>query len=186
MKKIILLSSLIFLIFQFDGRAQEKYGQALNVGVGIGGYAGYFSYSGRTLPVINVNYELDLAPNITLAPFASLYINSDRRYWGNNNTPDRYYKYREVVIPIGIKGTYYLDDIIDLTSEWDVYVGGSGGVALVISSWDAGYLGDKNYYHSGNPIFFDLNIGATYHVNNKTGIFIDLSSGISTIGVQLR
>ncbi len=186
MKRIILLSSLIFLIFQFDGRAQEKYGQALNLGVGVGGYAGFFSYSSRAIPVININYELDVAPNFTLAPFASLYTYSDRRYWGNNNNPDRYYKYREVVVPIGIKGYYYLDDIIDLTSEWDVYVGGSAGIALVSSSWEDGYLGDKNYYHSGSPVFFDIHIGGMYHLNSKMGVYIDLSSGISTIGVQLR
>ena len=40
------------------------------------------------------------------------YQNLAKAINGNNNTPYRYYTYRETVIPIGVKGTYYFDATI--------------------------------------------------------------------------
>jgi hypothetical protein len=138
------------------------------------------------LPVFSINYEFNVAPNFTLAPFASIYTFSDNYYWGNANYPDRYYSYRETVIPIGVKGTYYFDKILNATSKWDFYLGGSLGYAIVNSRWEDGYYGDKNYYHNGNSLFLDLHIGTEYHFNDRIGAFLDLSSGISTIGIAIH
>ncbi len=186
MKKIILLSGLLLMIFHFNGYSQEQYGKTLNLGLGIGGYSGYYRYTGTSFPVFNVNYEFDIVDNFTLAPFASIYTFKDNVYWGNNNNPDRYYRYSEVVVPVGVKAIYYFDDLVNLRSDWDIYGGGSLGLAITSSRWEDGYLGDKNHYHKGNAVFMDLHLGASYHFNNRIGVYLDLSSGMSTVGIEIH
>ena len=59
----------------------EGYGGSFNVGLGIGGYSGYYGYVGHTLPVLSLNYEFDVAPSFTLAPFVSFYSYRNDRYY---------------------------------------------------------------------------------------------------------
>ena len=86
-KLFAILFTLFFIsIFHFNGFAQEKYGSTLNLGLGIGGYSGYYKYTGRSLSVFHINYEFDLAKNFSLAPFISFSTYSDRTYWGQNKS----------------------------------------------------------------------------------------------------
>ena len=186
MKNCIALLTLFLCLFFVDAKAQEKFGSTINVGLGIGGYAGYYHYVGRSLPVISVNYEFDVVPNFTLAPFASISTYSNEYYWGNKNTPYRYYSYRETMIPIGAKGTYYFDQLLNANSKWDFYAAGSIGFVLINSNWDNGYDGDRNHYNNGNPLFLDIHIGSEYHFNEQFGAFLDLSTGVSTIGIAIH
>jgi len=191
MKKTIIILLFLFSVVSINSFAQrgnngEKFGKTLNLGLGIGGYSGYYGYVGHSLPVLNINYEFDVANSFTLAPFASFYTYTNSYYWGNNKYPYKYYNYRETVIPIGIKGTYYFDRIFEANSNWDFYLAGSLGFAIVNSSWDTDYYGDKNYYHNGNSLFLDIHAGAEYHFNNHIGMFLDLSSGVSTIGLAFH
>jgi len=186
MKKLILTTILFASILHFNVNAQENYGKTLNLGLGIGGYSGYYGYIGRTLPVFNINYEFDVAKNFTLAPFISFYTYSNQYYWGNNNNPYQYYSYHETVIPVGVKGTYYFDDLLNASPKWDFYLAGSLGFAIVNSYWDNGYNGDRNFYHSPSPLFLDIHVGAEYHFNSKLGAFLDLSSGVSTVGLAIH
>lgn len=186
MKKILTLLIAMTAICLNGFSQSEGYGGTLNVGLGVGGYSGYYGYLGRSLPVFSINYELDVAKDFTLAPFASFYAYSNDYYWGNNNTPYRYYRYREVVMPIGVKGTYYFDDLLEANTKWDFYLAGSLGVAIVKSHWEDGYDGDRNQFHGGNSLFLDIHIGAEYHFTNRLGGFLDLSSGVSTIGLAIH
>lgn len=194
MKKInrgFLILLLVFSITNLSAQENvsgERHGKTLNIGLGVGGYSGYYGYIGRTLPVIHLNYEFDVASNFTLAPFISFYSYTNRYYWGdaNKNYPYRYYTYRETVVPVGIKGTVYLDKLLGLNSDWDIYLAGSLGYAIVRSSWESEYYGDRNYYRSGRPLFFDLHIGAEYHINSKLGVFLDVSNGVSTAGIAIH
>ncbi|MBW8324275.1 MAG: hypothetical protein K0M50_05880 [Prolixibacteraceae bacterium] len=177
--KIFTLALLsLFLIVGTNLSAQKRTGsesyKGLNLGLGIGGYSGYYGYVGHTLPVFNINYEFDVAPSFTLAPFVSFYSYRN----------DKYY-YNETVIPIGVKGSYYFDQILNANSNWDFYLAGSLGFAVVNSRWDSGYTrGD--YYDKVNPLFLDLHIGTEYHLSNKVGLFLDLSTGVSTIGLAIH
>jgi hypothetical protein len=63
---------------------------------------------------------------------------------------------------------------------------GSLGFAIVNSRWEDGYDGDKGHFHNGNPLFLDLHIGSEYHFNKKFGAFLDLSTGVSTIGLSFH
>lgn len=186
MKKYFLTLLLLSCLTQFSGYAQDKYGKTLNLGIGIGGYSGYYGYVGSATPVFHIDYEFDVAKNFTLAPFLNFHTFTSSYYWGNANNPYRYYNYRETVVPVGVKGTYYFDNLLKASSKWDFYLAGSLGVAIVNSRWDNGYNGDKNYYHNRSPLFIDLHVGTEYHFNNRFGMFLDFSTGVSTIGLAIH
>ena len=180
MKKSIIISLLFVAMLSFNVSAQKanstgSYGNTLNLGLGIG----YYGYVDGSVPVFNINYEFDVAKNFTLAPFISFY--SYKKYWDNNN-----YYYRETIIPIGAKGTYYFDQILNANSNWDFYLAGSLGFAIVNTTWDSRYIGDKGFYDKRSPLFLDLHAGAEYHLSNNVGLFLDLSTGVSTIGLAIH
>jgi len=184
---------IIFLtVFTFNSNAQEtqsseKYGNTLNIGLGVA----YYGYVGHSLPVVIVNYELDVAKNFTLAPFLGMYSYRNYYYWGNPSKPHwdesyRQYSYRVTVIPIGVKGTYYFDKLLKANAKWDFYGAGSLGFVYRSVVWDNAYYGDRNEYQSASPLFLDVHIGTEYHINSKTGLFFDLSTGISTLGLAFH
>ena len=148
----------------------------LNLGLGIGGYYGYYGYIGHTTPVFSANYEFDVARSFTLAPFATYISYRDQSSGG--------YYYHESVIPLGVKGTYYLDGLLNANSNWDFYLAGSLGFTLVHTRWDDGAVYATD--HTVNPLFLDLHIGTEYHFNNRIGAFLDFSTGISTIGLAFH
>jgi len=181
MKKIITL--LLFVTaLQFNVRAQEQYGKSLNLGLGIG----YYGYVGHALPVFHINYELPVAKNFTLAPFITFYSYSNDYYWGNDKHNFRYYSYRQTVIPIGVKGSYYFDDMLQAGPKWDFYLAASLGFAFVNSSWESDYEGDRNVYHGASSLYLDFHVGTEYHFNSHLGGFLDLSTGVSTIGLSIH
>ena len=150
------------------------YGGTLNLGLGVGGYYGYYHYAGSSIPVFHLDYEFDVARNFTLAPFATFY--------SYRNDHDHY---RENIIPIGVKGSLYLDQVLSAGSAWDFYLAGSLGFAIRNSRWDDGYSGET-YYHNVSPLFLDLHVGTEYHLSNNVGLFLDLSTGVSTIGLAIH
>jgi len=179
----ITIAILCSFIVQHKVSGQEQFAKTFNLGIGVGGHSGYSSYAAQSLPVLNISYELGVVRNFTLAPFLSLYTYRDKYYWSNTNTN---YSYRETVIPVGVKGTYYFDELLEAHSDWDFYAAGSLGFAIVNARWEEGYEGDKNFYHRGSSLFLDIHLGAEYHINNKVGVYLDLSSGISTIGLAFH
>ncbi|MEI6142664.1 MAG: hypothetical protein WCP85_25545, partial [Mariniphaga sp.] len=95
--KIKFLSLLMFLFVMGNNISakdhanySKDYGHTLNLGLGIGGYSGYYGYVGHSLPVFSINYEFGVANNFTLAPFATFYSYHQDYY-------------RETVIPLGVK-----------------------------------------------------------------------------------
>lgn len=186
MKRIISVIILLFSICSINSFGQENYGNTLNLGIGVGGYSGYYSHASQAVPVVNVNYEFNVIEDFTLAPFITFYTYTNKRYWGDKNHPHKNYLYRQTVTPIGVKATYYFDNVVNANSKWDFYVGLSLGYAIISSSWEDGYNGDPNYYKHGSTFFNDFHLGAEYHVNNKIGLFLDLSNGTSTIGIAIH
>lgn len=186
MKKLF-IAALVFLALGQSGYAQErsleeKHGKTLNLGLGLG----YYGYAGRSMPVLHADYEFDVARNFTLAPSISFYSYRRSYYWGNNDHPFRNYNYRETVIPIGVKGSYYFDELFRAGSKWDFYAAASTGATIVQTSWDNDYYGDKDIYNNPGRFFFDIHVGAEYHMNDRTGLYLDLSSGVSTFGLALH
>lgn len=178
----LILLSLFLLVGNNNLSAQKKtysggYGGTLNLGLGLGGYYGYYGYYNQALPVFHINYEFDVANSFTLAPFLSFSSYREGPY-GNG------YYYHETIIPIGVKGTYYFDQILNANPDWDFYLAGSLGYAIRTRTWDNGYVGEKISERS--PVFLDLHIGTEYHLSSKLGIFLDLSTGVSTVGLALH
>lgn len=178
MKNFIL--SLIFVTLATGAlRSQEKFGKTLNIGAGLGYYGYYYGYA----PALSVNYEFDVFKNFTLAPFASVLTYRSYRYWGAKDFPYRDYYYRETIVPIGVKGSYYFDELLNADEKWDFYAAGSLGVAFRTVRWENGYYGDRVVRQSASPLYGDLHIGTEYHFAPRAGLFLDLSTGLSTLGL---
>ena len=160
----------------------EKYGNTLNLGVGVG----YYGYIGHSLPVVHTDYEFNVANNFTLAPFITYYSYQNYYYWGNPNYPYKDYYYRQTVIPVGVKGSYYFDQILNAGSKWDFYLGASLGFAFRKTTWENGYYGETSVHHGSSGLYLDGHIGTELHLNQKIGLYLDLSSGISTFGLAIH
>lgn len=179
--KSYLFTLILAALFATGLKSQEKFGNTLNVGLGIG----YYGYN-YAAPAVALNYEFDVFRNFTLAPFIGVSTYKNYSYWGNNDYPYRNYYYRETVIPIGVKGTYYFDELLHADDKWDFYGALSLGVAFRSVSWDKGYYGDRHVRGYQTPLFGNVHIGTEYHMNNAVGLFLDLSSGYSTIGLSFH
>lgn len=190
MKKIMILSALLItgvMSKAQDAPAPEKFGNTLNLGAGIG----YYGYIGGALPVGMINYEFNVAKNFTLAPFAGIYSYRKDYYWGNPNQPHndpsyRLYSYRETAVPLGVKATYYFDQLFKASPKWDFYAAGSVGFVLRSRVWENEYYGDKHVEQRSTPLYLDAHVGAEYHLNEKAGLFLDLSTGVSTAGLAIH
>lgn len=188
MKNLFFTAAIFFTLSGASVSAQEassgeSFGNTLNLGVGIG----YYGYVGHTLPVLHADYEFNVARNFTLAPFITVYSYKNYYYWGNPNTPYRNYYYRQTVIPIGVKGSYYFDQLLGAGPKWDFYLAASLGFAIRKTVWESGYYGETTVVsHSSSGLYLDGHIGTEYHLSNNLGLFLDLSSGISTFGLALH
>jgi len=181
MRKYIIAAVLILSMLPLRLFAQG-YGGNLNIGAGLG----YRGYLGRPLSGVMLNYEFNAAPKFTLAPFVGLYTYNHQYYWGNKNYPYRYYNYRETAVPLGIKGSYYFDNLVQAGPKWDFYAGASIGFVFRTITWDNGYYGDVNAVRESSPLFLAGHLGTRFHINPKVGIYLDLSSAISTLGFSFK
>ncbi|MGD0712136.1 MAG: hypothetical protein ABR968_13265, partial [Bacteroidales bacterium] len=87
MKKSIIISLFFLSVLSSNIYAQEvtpseNHGKTLNIGIGDGGYSGYYKYVGHSMPVFHIDYEYTVARNFTLAPFISYYTYTNNYYWG--------------------------------------------------------------------------------------------------------
>jgi hypothetical protein len=185
MKNIFIVSLVYILMLSFNSSAQEaseNFGRTFNAGFGLG----YYNYVGHTTPVVHADYEFEVGRNFTLAPFITFYSYQNYLYWGNPHYPYRNYSYRQTVVPIGVKGSYYFDQFLNSGDNWDFYLGASLGFAIRKTTWETGYLGETTVDHGTSGLYLDGHIGTEYHVSEKIGLFLDLSSGISTFGLGVH
>lgn len=187
MKSLTLILFCAFLTLSTTTQAQQaaptdSYGNTLNAGVGIG----YYGYIGQSIPVLHANFEFNAGKNFTLAPFVTYYQYKKYHYWGNDNQEYRDYYYRQSALTLGVKGAYYFDQFLHAGSKWDFYLAGSLGYTIRKTVWEDGYNGDLYIRNSASGIYFDGHIGAEYHFNSRVGMFLDLSTGISTFGLAFH
>ena len=183
--KIFLLSGILFVLLTQNISAQKKekaksepgeYGNTLNIGLGMG-------YTGG-VPLL-LNYEFDVADNFTIAPFISYYSYNKYSYWGGPGYAYKKYGYHVTYIPIGAKGTYYFDQLLKAGDKWDFYAAASLGFGYSKIKWESGYYG-TDQIRGTSPLFLLVHIGAEFHFNERTGMFLDLSSGSSSVGVSFK
>jgi len=172
----------VLSLLSLRSNAQDNYGKTLNIGLGLGG-----GYSANSVyaPLLTVNYEFDIARNFTLAPFITYSYYHSYYYWGNATYPYENYSYAESAIPFGVKGYYYFDQLLNAGPKWDFYGACSVGFVYRNIAWESGYNG--GYYLTGmTPFYFDVHIGAEYHFTGKVGLFLDLSTQGSTVGLSIH
>ncbi len=157
----------------------DEYGHTLNIGVGLT----YFPYLYGAVPFITANYEFNVARSFTLAPFAGLASYRSNRFYDYLGT---HYYYHETILPIGVKGTYYFDRLLHAGKDWDFYLAASAGFVYDRVVWDHGYAGGVTMGRGASPLYIDGHIGAEYHIGRRTGLFLDLSTGVSTLGIALH
>lgn len=172
----VIATGFFFLVSAYKSNAQEnspqeKYGNTLNIGVGTG--IGNYGYAFYATPAFHLNYEIDIARTLTVAPFVTLY------QYGNGS-------YHETVIPFGLKASCYFDRILKAHSKWDFYLAGSLGMATRKITWEKGFGPEANTNYGPGALYLVLSIGTEYHLSKKLGAFIDLSDGISTIGLSIH
>ena len=179
---IIFLSLLVSTANNCAAKKKDKqievYGNTLNLGVGIG----YYGYLGGTTPFFFANYEINVVRNFTLAPFIGFgSYRSSAYYYGGSG-----YYYTETVVPVGVKGTYYFDRLLHAGPRWDFYGAASLGFTYSKVTWQDGYSGNTTVAHTASPLYIDLHIGAEYHIARRLGVFLDLSTGVSTVGLAIH
>jgi len=189
MKKSLLIFIVALSLINISASAQsynsaprEMFGPTINIGAGIG----YYGYAGRPAPAVMANVELDIARNITLAPFIGFYTYANDYYWGSYDYPYRYYSYRETVVPVGVKGAYYFDQLFQAGEKWDFYAAASVGFAFHSVTWDNGYYGSRDVVSGPGPLYGTAHIGSRLHITQGFGLFLDLSTGFSTFGLSFK
>jgi len=188
--KTILMYCILFSLLTGSGiNAQtsasnypEKYGKTLNLGLGIA----YYGYLNNNIPVLHADFEFDIARNLTIAPSVSFYTYQNHYYWGGPKNPYRNYNYRQLVIPVGAKVSYYFDELFKAGPKWDFYAAGSLGVAFRKTTWENDYYGDAVMDHSTSGLYLDAHFGAELHLSQRVGMFLDLSTGVSTFGFAIH
>lgn len=180
--------ALLFLTLTWDFvLAQEKeadagFGKTINVSVGLG----YYRYVGYPVQTIHADYELQIDKNLTAAPFVTIYSYNSSYVWGDLNTSYRKYDYSETAIPIGIKVSYYLDDLVNAASQWDFYFSGSLGYVFRKTIWETAYDGKKEINPGMGPLYLDVHTGAEFHVTKPLGLTLDVSLTMATLGIAVH
>jgi hypothetical protein len=162
--------------------ASEKYGHVLNMDLGIG----YYGYIGHSVPLLHADYEFAVAKNFTLAPFISYAAYQNYYYWGDAQNPYKNYYYSQTVMPVGVKGSYYFDQLLNAGPKWDFYLACSVGFVINSTIWENGYYGKTVQNQGTSAMYLDFHIGTEYHVNQKMGLLLDLSTEASTLGMAIH
>jgi len=181
MKKFIFSTLLLLSLLGGKAYSQEYHGNTLNIGLGIG----YYGYLSGVSPVLHFDYEFEVAPQFTIAPFITALTYRSYYYWGGPGNPYQNYYYRYTVIPVGAKFTYYFDGLLDLNDRWDLYAAGSLGFAIRSTRWETPAYGGT-VVRGASGLYLDVHVGAEYHATERLGLFLDLSSGISTFGLGIH
>jgi len=175
MKK--LLSSLFVLAFMLvsvQSFAQYKKGdKLLNAGIGLG------AYYGGGIP-LGASFEVGVTDEISVGAQADFYT------WGYNFGGG--YRYRYTFLPIGVRGSYHVNELLNLgVDNLDLYGGLSLGYYISSYRDNSGYSGfyDNAY---GNRVFLGVHIGGRYYFKPNLGAFAEVGYGVAPlkIGVAFK
>jgi hypothetical protein len=162
-----------------SARAFNKGDQLLNVGIGIGSPFFGSGYS-SSLPVNpSISFEKGITDKISVGgqvAYASSKYDVD--------LPGTNYSFKQNAFYIGARGSYHLNELLELDPKFDVYGGASLGYVIVSVSNNQGFNGT-----TGSGIGFGLFAGGKYNLSNTTGLFAELgyqSLGLLNIGVSFK
>jgi len=99
--------------------------------------------------LIGVSYDIPVATDIAVSPFASTNLDLN---W----------------LTLGVKASYYFDNLIGLPAAWDFYAGANGGYAL----WTGG-----NSDNNSSDFDLGLQVGGRWFWNEKWGLYFEFGGG---------
>lgn len=173
MKK--LFSSLFFMaLLAFSAQnAMAQYAQGdklLNVGIGVNGFYG------RGLP-LGASFEYGITPEISVGAQIDFYTYN----YGYNYGAGLNNKFRYTFIPIAIRGSYHVNELLNLNNDKvDLYGGLQLGYYLSSYSGDNGFNGIYNDAY-GSRAFFGVHIGGKYYFKPNLGAFAEVGYGVSAL-----
>lgn len=169
MKKILATVLFIFaLAASQQAFAQYQKGdKLLNLGLGLG------SYYGGGVP-IGASLEFGVTDNISVGPQIDYYS------WSYGYVG---YKWRYTFIPIGVRGSYHANELLNLNNDkLDLYGGVSLGYYISKYSDNTGYTGTYDNAYGGRA-FLGVHVGGRYYFKPNLGGFAELGYGVSTLKV---
>lgn len=164
MRKFFFVSScLLFFVSALYAQAPlEKGGAQLNAGLG---------FSTWGVPVY-VGADFGIHPAITIGPKLSYRKYNDKFLGG---------EYSQSLTVISFNGNYHFNELLNLTSQWNVYAGLSLGYYI----WsDVKWNNNSNAAFGGEAtgLGLDLQVGGRYFFNDKWALNLELGGGTGSGG----
>ncbi|ARK10438.1 hypothetical protein A6C57_08915 [Fibrella sp. ES10-3-2-2] len=160
MKKIFAIIALFSLSLvatqSFAQMDIDKGTKFVNLGIGLGGGG----YLGTTALGFNAAADFGVAKNITVGGAAGY------RSYGSS------FGYSLSAFDIGARGSYHFNELLNTPENVDLYA----GLGLTYFGYSgSGYVGDASF------IYLPFHLGGRYMFAEKTGVFAELGSSVSTL-----
>jgi hypothetical protein len=177
MKRILLISLLLVIAvsLSFSQMAYKMGDQVVNLGIGLGGFAGAYGSGGVA---ITGGYEYGVTENISLGGVLG-YSSSSNDYF------DGSYKYTYFLI--GARGAYHLDLLHN--PKIDTYGGILLGYNIVSNSWtyNNGYGSFGYYSPSASSSYLELGlfVGGRYYFDPHWAVQAELGYGLGILNIGI-
>jgi hypothetical protein len=175
MKRILLISVLLVLALSisFSQIAYKKGDQVVNIGIGLGGFAGAYGSGGIA---ITGGYESAINENISLGGVVGYSSSSEDFGYG--------YSYKYTYILIGARGAYHYDLLHN--PNVDTYGGLLLGYNIVSSSTSGtAFYGYSGSSASASYMEFGLFAGIRYYFNPQLAVQAELGYGLGILNVGI-
>lgn len=161
-KNVLLVAVILFTLVSYTGKAQfNPYASSTAM------FSAGFGASGWGLPIF-VRYEHPVADNITVG--GTLSFQTKGETFGS-------YKWKHTITGINGRGSYHVNELLDIPEEWDLY----GGLSLGYYIWNTKYNGPGtafDYTGSGSGGFsVGAHIGGRYFINEKMAVTAEIGGG---------
>lgn len=152
---LVILSTVLIASANAQNEPAEKFGKVLNLGLNLP--------NGKYLLMPTINYEFDIARNVTLAPVVEGYAVRDNVFGSDNESG--------AAFVFAAKGCYYFDQLFHAGPKWDFYAGVSAGFAYESITDKEDNTTEKSIKRV-NP---KAHVGAQLNIKSNMGLFLDVS-----------
>ena len=177
MKRVLLISILLVIAvsLSFSQMAYNKGDQVVNLGIGLGGFAGAYGTGGVA---ITGGYEYGVNENISLGGVLGYSSSSEDFGYGS-------WKYTYILI--AARGAYHID--LFHNPKIDTYGGIMLGYNIVsaTTTWNAGYsdLFGGAYSASASYLEYGIFIGGRYYFDPHWAVQAELGYGLGILNVGI-
>lgn len=177
---LLLLSGICHVMAQSGSKAFSKGDNLINVGIGLGSPFFGSGYS-SSLPINpSVSFEHGVSDEISVGAQLS-YASSKYNY---SNYLGYAYNFKASGTYIGARGSYHLNEALDIDSKFDVYGGASLGYVIVSYSDNLG-----SSVSSGSGFGYGAFAGGKYYFKPKLGVYAEIgyqSLSFLNVGIAFK